>query len=38
MIRYFTNLAKKTVKTGVVIGGLITVYQAAQNTKKNSGG
>ena len=38
MIRYFTNLAKKTVKTGVVIGGLITAYQAAQKTKKKSGG
>ena len=38
MIRYFSNLAKKTVKTGVVIGGLITVYQAAQKTQKKSGG
>ena len=37
MIRYFTNLAKKAVKTGVVIGGLITAYQATQETKKQGG-
>ena len=37
MIRYLTNLVKKALKTGVVIGGVVTAYQAAQTTKKQSG-
>ena len=37
MVRYLTNLVKKALKTGVVIGGVVTAYQAAQTTKKQGG-
>ena len=37
MVRYLTNLVKKALKTGVVIGGVVTAFQAAQTTKKQSG-
>ena len=37
MFRYLRNLVKKALRTGVVIGGAVTAYQAAQTTKKQGG-
>ena len=37
MIRYFRNLLKKALRTGIVIGGAVTAYQAVQTTKKQGG-
>jgi len=37
MIRYLRNLLKKALRTGVVIGGAVTAYQAVQTTKKQGG-
>ena len=37
MVRYFTNLVKKSLKTGVLVGTLFTAYQASQKTKAQGG-